>query len=111
MLGVVVPHVVIDRAHSEVHREQRREEHELAGQPHDGANGDHVWPVRRRMGRMVINHSCSRHGVILAGIPSIGASTPPVSGWAWRTCCGRRLVDREMLHKQPHCRRRPLRGR
>ena len=51
------------------------------------------------MSRMIVNHSCSRHGWILAGIGVIGAPTPLISDWAWRVTMPRAAKDRETLHK------------
>ena len=46
-LRLGLPELGLDRADREVHREQGREEHQLGGQPDDGADGGAVRPVDR----------------------------------------------------------------
>jgi site-specific DNA recombinase len=64
-LGLVCPDTGVHRPQREVHREQGREEHQLAGQPDDRADRHHVGPVGRGMG-VGRGDRCVGHGAILA---------------------------------------------
>ena len=76
-----------DRADREVHREEAREEHQLAGEPHDGAHRHHVGPGRRPVTGTVRDVRSSRELPMrsprrpLLPYSRHGARSDPRAGW------------------------------
>ena len=99
-----------DRAQREEHREQGREEHELAGEPHDRAHRREVGTVHHRRGAGA-DCRCCCHGVNLRGghaereptprlvVGERGPGVPP--GWAVRGCPGVRTSNDEAPGRFP----------
>ena len=75
-LGFFGPHLGVDRSEGEVHGEEGGEEHELAGQPDDGADRHHVGPIRRRMGIGSWDSRRIRHARILPDQAPLCVPTP-----------------------------------
>src|SRR5450756_421177 len=73
----------IYRTDREVHREQRSKEHELAGQPDDGAHTHQVRSAGRGARyRCRLGHGCCRHSAIIT-TPRRGCAPDPPT---WRSC-------------------------
>src|SRR5690242_5421475 len=68
------------RPDGEVHREQGREEHQLRGQPDDGADADQVGSAGRRAGGRL--HGCCRHEAIITTTCRRSLRDPPYR-WPW----------------------------
>ena len=70
----------LDGADGEVHREQRREEHQLGREPDDGPDADDARPVRRSSvrSREGCGCGCGRHGCILPVPARASDPDPPV---------------------------------
>ena len=70
------PEVRADGADREVRREQRREEHQLAGEPDDRADADHARPVVVPVESGGRDRSCCRHGRHYVGSRAPGHPDP-----------------------------------
>ena len=65
------PHLRVHCSEREIHGEQGREEHELAREPHDRSDRDHVRPIGRSMAVGRGNRGCVRHGESLSCPPRL----------------------------------------
>ena len=72
------PQLGADRADREVGREQRREEHQLAGEPDDRADADHARPVVVPVQTGGRDRRCCRHGAHYVVSGRRGPPRPPV---------------------------------
>src|SRR3712207_7701820 len=72
----------VPRTRGEVHGEQPGEEHQLAGEPDDRADADHVRSGQRVHPRGV--EGAARHGAVVTGLIMASPGDPPRLRVRWR---------------------------